>query len=332
LRPQANLAAVSLDEYKAPVVASWQAGAGRVLCYTGEVDGKYTGAMAGWKDVGDFLTSLARWTTSRDGALPSGAVVTQERHKGALTVKLLLDPDRPSDLLANLPEVAILRATGSQKPKVEKVRMNWTGADSLALDVPLHGTETALATIDVPGHGFVALPPVCLPYSPEYEPLPTRAISGKDADAQTPARWGPSALEELARLTGGRERLELGNLWKEMPRHARLIPLAPWLLIAACVTLLLEVLQRLTGILSQRRIRWQRATAASAAQEAPLTAVLSAVKSKPSRPMAPMPAPEPAPMPPAPPSAAPKPAPAAPASEGLLEALRQVQQKKRPRP
>ena len=29
LRPQANLAAVTVDEYKAPVVASWQAGAGR---------------------------------------------------------------------------------------------------------------------------------------------------------------------------------------------------------------------------------------------------------------------------------------------------------------
>ena len=39
LRPEASLAAVSVDEYKAPVVAAWQAGAGRALCYTGEADG-----------------------------------------------------------------------------------------------------------------------------------------------------------------------------------------------------------------------------------------------------------------------------------------------------
>jgi hypothetical protein len=35
LRPQANLAAVTGDEYKAPVVATWNAGNGRVLCYLG---------------------------------------------------------------------------------------------------------------------------------------------------------------------------------------------------------------------------------------------------------------------------------------------------------
>ena len=43
LRPQANLAAVTSDEYKAPVVASWNAGNGRVLCYLGEADGKFSG-------------------------------------------------------------------------------------------------------------------------------------------------------------------------------------------------------------------------------------------------------------------------------------------------
>ena len=32
LRPEANAAAVTLDDYKAPVIASWQAGIGRVLC------------------------------------------------------------------------------------------------------------------------------------------------------------------------------------------------------------------------------------------------------------------------------------------------------------
>ena len=40
VRPQANLGAVTGDEYKAPVVASWNAGNGRVLCYLGEADGK----------------------------------------------------------------------------------------------------------------------------------------------------------------------------------------------------------------------------------------------------------------------------------------------------
>ncbi|MGH9802402.1 MAG: VWA domain-containing protein, partial [Blastocatellia bacterium] len=53
LRPKANLATVTTDEYSAPVVASWQAGSGRVMTYTGEADGDYTGAIAGWGSAGD---------------------------------------------------------------------------------------------------------------------------------------------------------------------------------------------------------------------------------------------------------------------------------------
>src|SRR5262245_20359825 len=167
LRPSANLATVTLDEYSAPVVAAWQAGAGRVLCYTGEVDGKYTGAMARWKEVGDFYSSLARWTAGRAMDLPKGMALTQELKKGLAVVQLHLDPDRKSDPFTALPEAATLRALSEKKPRVEKSRLYWTAADTLALEVPLYGSETALTTIDIPGYGPVALPPVCLPYSPE---------------------------------------------------------------------------------------------------------------------------------------------------------------------
>ncbi len=328
LRPQANLATVTLDEYKAPVVASWQSGTGRVLCYTGEIDGKYTGAMAGWKDIGDFTSSMVRWTMGKNAALPGGTVITQERHKGIATIKMHLDPDRPHDSLTTLPEVAILRATGAQKPKMEKVRMQWTGADTLALDMPLYGVETALATVDVPSHGAVSLPPVCLPYSPEYEPPSTRvSLEGKNADAKTLAKWGPPALDHIAGLTGGRERIDLANLWKEMPRYPRLIPFASWLFIAACVVFLLEVFERLTGVLSTRR--FQRRTVRAKA-EAPSDATLSTA-TEPTRPM--RRTVQPAALEPAaasaPPDLAPPPlAPSAPAP-GLLEALQQVQKKKR---
>src|SRR5439155_146820 len=61
---------------------------------------------------------------------------------------------------------------------------------------------------------------------------------------------GPAALDYLSRLTGGRERVELASIWREMPRHPRLVPLAPWLILAAVVVFLLEVLERLTGVLS----------------------------------------------------------------------------------
>lgn len=250
LRPNANLGAVTLDEYSAPVIASWQSGAGRVLCYTGEMDGKYTGPLAQWKDVGEFYSSLARWTIGRPAALPDGSALVQERKKGIVSIALNLDPDRSQDSLRKLPEVAVLRRSGEQKPTVEKHVLRWTGADSLSADVPLQGDETMLATVHLPDRGVVSLPPVCLLYSPEFEPAAARSTPSSSEAAR---RWGLAALEDLGQRTGGRERIDLAKLWSELPRPARFLPLSPWLLAAGCVTILLEVFERLTGLGARRR-------------------------------------------------------------------------------
>ena len=260
LRPAANLAAVTQDEYKAPVVAAWQSGAGRVLCYTGEVDGKYTGPIAQWKDAGDFFTSLARWTGGKNEALPAGVALVQERRKGITSVKLHLDPDRKQDPFTAPPAVTVLRATGDAKPGVEKTRLAWTGPDTLTVELPVHGAETLLATVDLPGHGPVSLSPVCLPYSPEYEPTPVRGSGEKKDGSESALRWGGPCLEHLSRMTGGRERIDLGGIWTDMPHAPHLVPLAPWLLVAAIVTLLLEVLERLTGALASGLRRSDAAT------------------------------------------------------------------------
>jgi Mg-chelatase subunit ChlD len=245
LRPEAKVAAVTLDEYTAPVVASWNAGAGRVLCYTGEADGEYTGAMAKWKDVGDFYTSLVRWTTGESGPLSDGMIVTQEVKNGVNVVELHLDPRRQSDAFSALPKVNTLRALPGAVPKVEKAVLRWTGAATLAIEVPLQGSETTLTTVEVLGQPPVALPPVCLPYSPEFKPV--------DSDT------GLVALDKLARATGGKERVEVAGIWKELPRYPRLISLTPWLALAALVVLLLEVMERRMGVLSQvPRFSWDR--------------------------------------------------------------------------
>jgi Mg-chelatase subunit ChlD len=237
LRPEATLAAVTVDDYEVPVVAAWHAGLGRVLCYTGEVDGKHTGAFAKWNEVGDFFSSLARWTTGPSGGLPETMMVTQETRNGVNVVQLHLDPDRKSEPFTGLPRVTVLRGTPGQAPRVQKMPMSWTGTDSLAADVLLAGDETALATVEIPGQEPVALPPVCLPYSPEFKPVTNDT--------------GLAALDKLSRSTAGKERVEVAGIWKELPRRPRLISLAPWLPGLAVALLLLEVLERRTGVLTQ---------------------------------------------------------------------------------
>ena len=241
IRPDANLAAVTVDEYKAPVVAAWQAGIGRVLCYTGEADGPHTGPIAGWGDVGNFLTSLVRWTAGDSGDLPGGMLLTQKVKNGINVVELHLDPEREGEVFRELPTVTVLRGVVGETPTVDKTELSWTAADTLSVDIPIHGAETVLTTVEVPGGGNISLPPVCLPYSPEFKPANTES--------------GLATMERLAKVTDGKQRINLGEIWDDLPRQPRLISLQPWLLILALILLLLEVLERRTGLLSMRHGR-----------------------------------------------------------------------------
>jgi Mg-chelatase subunit ChlD len=259
LRPEATLATETVDDYKAPVVASWRAGLGRVVCFTGEADGKYAGALPKWEHVGDYYTSLARWAAGRDG-LPGGMLLTQELRGGVNTVRLHLSPRRKGEPFRAAPRATTLWATPGKVPRMTEAPLRWNGADELVLEVPLEGNETALTTVAVPGQGSVALPPVCLPYSPEFQP----ALGER----------GGLTLERLAGGTGGKERLELPSIWKDLPRRPRLVPLAPWLLSAALLVLLLEVLERRTGLLSRPVLpRVESALAARPVTTAPAAAV-----------------------------------------------------------
>ena len=239
LRPEANLGAITVDDYKAPVIASWQAGLGRVLCYTGEADGAYAGEIARWSEAGELFTSLARWTAGEANMLPGSFMVTEELRNGVAVVRLHLDPERDGEPFDVVPGLSILRGIAGSKPLGEKLALKWTSADTLEAEIPLRGSETALATVELAGAKNVTLSPVCLPYSPEFRPV--------EADS------GLLALENLGKATGGRERANLASVWKDLPRLPRMLDMTPWLLAMSLILLLAEVLERRTGLLSSRR-------------------------------------------------------------------------------
>jgi Mg-chelatase subunit ChlD len=236
IRPEANLAIATVDEYQAPVIASWQAGSGRVLCYTGEADGKWAGPLATWDKAGDFHATMVRWTAGEQQPLPDEMLITQEVRDGISHIQLHLDPERQKEPFRGLPEVRILHGNPGAIPDKQISDMSWKNADQLGIVVPIRGRETVLATVVIPGLEPQTLPPVCLPYSPEFVP-------------DQPGR-GRATLDRMADLTGGSERLDLPAIWDTLIALPQFIDVAVWLIAAGLLGFLLEIFQRRTGLLS----------------------------------------------------------------------------------
>lgn len=245
LRPGATLGVVSVDEYQAPIVAAWQSGIGRTLCYTPQADGPYTGKIIQWSQLGNFFSSLVKWMAGQQGQFGNEMALTQQVISGSCRIQLHLDPDRQKQLFVKNPAVTTLFGYPAESPQTQTAELTYTDADTLTLDFPLQGARTYLSTIEIPGYQPFTLPPVTLPYSPEFQP----------ADRHT----GIAALVEIAQATGGKERIDVSEIWADLPPKKQMASLTPWLIGLAILLFTLEVFQRRTGLLSS--LKWDIAFA-----------------------------------------------------------------------
>lgn len=235
LRENAQIAVISTDEYSAPISAGWQAGAGRVICYTGEIDGEFTGKIAQWSEYGAFLAGMARWSAGRHSALPDEALLTQTVEHGICRISLHLDPDRSREILSKPPSLKVLHSIPKQPIQNETLNMRWENANLLVAEIPLTGTETIVASVSVADFPPVPMPPACLTYSPEY-------------NAQKLGH-GLKNLNKLAAISGGQERIDAGTIWKDLPAPWKMYSLRPALLLFSIGVLLLEIIERRVGLL-----------------------------------------------------------------------------------
>ena len=230
LRNGAFIAAQTLDEYKAPIIAGWNASAGRVAAYTGEADGKYTGAIATSTEYEKMLTSITRWCAGENNPLSDGMVLRTQIINGNYRIKLWLDPDRKKTALTTLPTVKLLRSEENKPTIQENLTFQWQNADLLTAEIPIKGNDIILPIVYITGQSPQPLPPVTLPYSSEYKPQQF----GK----------GIETLKKLANITGGTERLQLNKIWDTLPEHTTYKSLQPWLILLSLIIFLLEIIIR----------------------------------------------------------------------------------------
>jgi len=239
LREGAQQHAVSGDEYHAPIISAWQVGIGRSMAVTLEPNGPFTGDLKYWSDFGEFHSSLARWVAGKSGTLFRDQPVTQTVANGYCQIQIHLDPERRHDPFAQPPRLLTLRSASGESTQTEERRFEWADPDTLSISLPLKGGQTAISTLDAPGGDPLPLSPVCLPYSPEFRP--------------TGENEGQRNLEKMARMSGGKERIDLASIWNELPQTRRYLNIAPWLILLALILFLLEVLERRTGLVATLR-------------------------------------------------------------------------------
>lgn len=224
LRPKAAQAAVSGDEYAAPLVAFWQKGAGRVAAVTFPMGGERSEAQRAWPAYGDFAQSLARWLVGT--ALPPGIGLRTDVDGTRIRFELFHDDSWDERLASDPPELTVARGADGAGIPLAWERLapgHWSASVDGA------GTDYVRGAVRL-GTGALAAGPVNVTSNPEFA-------------------FDRSRLDELAAVSGrsgGVERVDLSDVWRA-PRPTAFRGIARWLLPLLAVTIILEALQTRTG-------------------------------------------------------------------------------------
>jgi hypothetical protein len=227
LKPQASQAAVSGDEYAAPLVAFWRRGTGRVATVAFPLGGDFSSLTRSWDGYGGFSQSLARWLMGPP--LPPGFGLQTGVDGSRVKVDLFYDADDAAlseRLAVDPPELTVSRGAGGEATKITWERL---APGHFAAAVDAAGVEYVRGAIRL-GEEAIPLGPLNVSTNPEW----------------TFDRARRDELSAVSIRSGGGPRVDLSAVWTA-PRPPALRSLRGWLIPLLLVVMLLEALQTQTG-------------------------------------------------------------------------------------
>ena len=219
LRPGATAAALSGDEYAAPLVSWWQRGLGRTAAVCFPLAGEKSGMARAWPRYAEFAGTLGRWLAGQE-APPGLGIATQIRGT-ELTLDLFYDRDLSTRVASESPRLLL---SGSEAATSRVVQWSRLAPGQFRARTALRPGE--------PVRGVVQLGASTLPFGP--------LMVGGDVEWQFRPE-APRELRALSARTGGRERLDLATAW-EAPKQERFRDLQGWLLAALVCGVVVEAL------------------------------------------------------------------------------------------
>ncbi|QDU84382.1 von Willebrand factor type A domain protein [Planctomycetes bacterium Pla163] len=222
LRPEATAAVITTDEYRAPVLAFAYRGLGRAAAYTGQIGGEFGGSLVDWDSFSGFATGLVRWLIGTEE--PGGLFASVERDGARAAFRIEVDRDAPIPAqLGRLTASALLPDGSTRALTFER-----TDASTFEATTELARSGTAIATVTLPDGSAFQLPPVSLPYSPEFAEV---------VGTVSPDRL----LRRLAQDSGGQVLASAAELFEGSRGDLGSRPIVHELVLAALLLLLLEI-------------------------------------------------------------------------------------------
>ena len=145
-------------------------------------------------------------------------------------VTVELDPNRQAGLAKKPPRLFVV-PPGLEREKTLLPDFQWIGPYTLRARFRMEETGTYRTLVQTEDGRLTRGPAVTLPYSPEYAPRPE-------------SESGRLVLAQVAELSGGQSRTDVLSILADPPRTARMLPLLPYLVIAAIVLLVTEIAGR----------------------------------------------------------------------------------------
>jgi len=224
LRAGATQAAVTGDEFAAPLLAFWQRGAGRVAAVSFPMGGDFSKLTRAWRNYGGFVQSLARWLMGNP--LPAGVGLRTSLDGSRLKADLFFDESWNPRVASHSPELVVSDGSDGKWRAVPWERL---APGHFRAVLELEGDKYVRGAVKI-GDAALAFGPVNAMTNPEWSFDQGRLDELRDASARS----------------GGAERMDLSEVWRA-PHPPAWRDVQRWLLIGLAGVLLLEAWQTRAG-------------------------------------------------------------------------------------
>jgi hypothetical protein len=222
-KPEAEHAIMTTDEDQAPILSFWQRGLGRVCTLALDANLDFSSTA----HYGDILLSSTRWIM---GSQVHDNLQIKTDYEGSYA-RVRMDVSQQEREQMGQPKLITFSPSG----KTITHPMQWDSHSRLSSTVKLSEAGCYRGVIQV-GDMSYKVNPMSIPISPEF--IYDRDDVGNDRSAMN---FGEQTLNQLAAISGGREVLDIREIFDRSDRHHFIRPVIGAFILAYLLLLLLEI-------------------------------------------------------------------------------------------